>query len=353
MTEPGIEAHPDEAAASPAPPATAPGPGGARLRFLGLAVLAIAAVAAIVVGLGYALDVMLPWGGPLAVSHEQFAALVTRVATLEDRLGAVGQFATAQKTLGQRIDRLEGAEKQAEATSGQSQQLASRLEAVEKQAASLSATDTVAAKMQPELARLANVAADLDRRVAALEQQLKSEPRAADSATPLLLALLQIRAAIAAERPFPAEFAALQALAKDRADLAEAIALLAPAAQNGVPSRNALRRGLADLADKLAAAPPSDHSWQALALARLRGLVTIRRIDAGAVGGGPQAAIAAARRDLDAGDLAGAAAALQPLSGADAAAAQPWLRLAQQRLAVETALARLQQLAISPPHPPS
>ncbi len=96
------------------------------------------------------------------------------------------------------------------------------------------------------------------------------------------------------------------------------------------------------------------------ALDRLRGLVTIRRIAARhenrARGGGR-----AARSALAQGDLAAAISDLDQLTGADAEAAQPWLRVARERLAAEAALTHLQQLltvrlgpapAAPPPPPP-
>ncbi len=79
-------------------------------------------------------------------------------------------------------------------------------------------------------------------------------------------------------------------------------------------------------------------------LDRLRGLVRVRRI--GGTGqqaaGGGEAAVDAAERALAGGDLAGAIAALDKLGGAAADAARPWLDLARQRVAVETALQQVE-----------
>ena len=68
-----------------------------------------------------------------------------------------------------------------------------------------------------------------------------------------------------------------------------------------------------------------------------------RRID-GAGQSGPEAAVNTAELALAGGDLEGAVAALDKLTGAPAQAAQPWLRTARQRLAAETALRRIQAL---------
>jgi hypothetical protein len=95
-------------------------------------------------------------------------------------------------------------------------------------------------------------------------------------------------------------------------------------------------------------ATPSD--WVDQALARLRGLVTIRRID-GAVerppGDGSKPPPNAAALALAGGDLEGAVGALDKLSGASAEAVQPWLRMAKQRLAVEAALHRIEALSVA------
>ena len=61
----------------------------------------------------------------------------------------------------------------------------------------------------------------------------------------------------------------------------------------------------------------------------------------------PEAALSAAERSLAAGDLAGAVAALDPLSGPAAEAARPWLQMARQRLAVEAALHQVEGLLVA------
>ena len=72
-------------------------------------------------------------------------------------------------------------------------------------------------------------------------------------------------------------------------------------------------------------------------------LVTIRRID-GSSHTGSEGAAGTAQAALARGDLAVAVAALEPLTGADAEAARPWLLMARERLAAETALDHVQEL---------
>ena len=172
----------------------------------------------------------------------------------------------------------------------------------------------------------------------------------------LALLLGQMREAIEQARPFLTEFNTFVRLAHDT-DLAAAAEPLTEPARNGVASRAVLVKRLAELAGQVAAASESagDSDWGAQALARLRGLVTIRRIE-GSSQTGPEAAVSTAQAALGRRDLAGAVAALDPLTGANAEAARPWLRMARERLAAEEALGRLQELLIarlgSPPAAP-
>ena len=145
-------------------------------------------------------------------------------------------------------------------------------------------------------------------------------------------------------RPFPTEFDAFIKLARS-SDVAAAAKPLAEPARKGVASRAVLGKDLAELASRMAAAsePAAKSDWREQTLARLRGLVTIRRID-GSSHTGSEGAVGTAQAALARGDLAGAVAALEPLTGADAEAARPWLLMARERLAAETALDHVQEL---------
>jgi hypothetical protein len=199
--------------------------------------------------------------------------------------------------------------------------------------------------MQGQLSRRGKVEGDLADRVAALEREGQAQSKA-DLRVDGMLALLlgQMREAIEQARPFPAEFNAFAALARN-SDLASAAEPLAEPARNGVASRAVLVQRLAELAGRMAAAtaPAGESDWGAQTLARLRSLVTIRRIE-GPSQTGSEAAVNAAQTALARGDLAGAVAALDPLTGANAEAARPWMRMARERLAAEAALDHLQEL---------
>jgi hypothetical protein len=327
------------------------------------------------------IEPLLPWGE----NRDDYAALAARVAAVEARLvapspgidavqSAMSQLArradqldsrlaavekrpappsvdtdainSALGALGRRVDQLEPAAKPdlGPLRAGM-QQVEQRLAAIETQSASRIASETAASKdMQQELSRLGKVEGDLADRVAALEREAQSQEKPELRADGMLALLLgQMREAIEQARPFPAEFGAFIKLARG-SDLAAGAQPLAEPARNGVASRVVLVKGLAELAGRMAASDPAVKSdWREQTLARLRGLVTIRRIDDSSHTGS-NGAVGAAQAALARGDLGGAVAALEPLTGADAEAARPWLLMARERLAAETALDHVQEL---------
>jgi hypothetical protein len=278
----------------------------------------------------------------------------------------VDEINSAVNALTHRVDHLEAAanadgqvEGAVAALREGGQQLEKRLAEVETQSASRMASETAALHdSQQELSRLGKVAADLRDRVAALEREEQAQNRAELRAAGMLTLLLgQMREAVEQARPFPTEFNAFIRLAGG-SELAAAAEPLAAPARNGVASHAVLTKRLADLAGQIAAAnePAGEPGWGSQILARLRGLVTIRRLNNGSLQSGPEAAVTVAQAALARNDLAGAVAALEPLTGPTADAARPWLQMARERLTVEGALDHLQELLTarlgSPPGAP-
>ncbi len=305
-----------------------------------------------------ALAPLLPWGAP-AASVPDFGEFAARLEAVEQRPAAPAADVTAitsvQSALAGRVDRLEterAEDRQSEAAAaslkGVVQRLEQQLGTIEARAASREAADAAATqKVQQELTRLSAVAGDLASRLAALEQPARAERTLSTDVT-LLVALLQIREAVDRARPFAAELSVFRALAHDRPDLVAATEPLTEAARDGVPGRFALANHLAEVAGRIASVqpPPPEGDWEARVLARLRGLVTIRRIE-GAPLSEPEAAVHAAEVALARGDLGEAVAQLDRLSGASAQAASPWLRMARRQLAAEGALEHLQELLVT------
>ncbi len=318
----------------PNPDAPLPAPEPAR-HGRGAAFL-LAAALALVVGLlalvpfwAPPVTALLPWGMPAPVASDD---------------GLAG-----------RLDRLEAARAAEARAAGAA--VAAQAAALDRVAQRIAALEAKPAPPQPpdfgeiqrQLARLAAAAAELSTRLDAVEKSAEKAAQAPPANDPtdaaLALTLLQIRTAIEAGRPFAAEYDAFATLARARPELAAAAASLAEPARTGVATRAVLARRLRELAGHIATAepPPGDDDWGGQIIARLRSLVTIRRID-GPQQTEPEAAVSAAELALGRGDLAGAVAALEPLSGANADAARPWLAMAATRLRVEAALQRVEVL---------
>jgi hypothetical protein len=280
-------------------------------------------------------------------------ALAERITQLETaRRDDQQKIAAAQKTASdaaatlQPLDRrIAALESKPLASAGDVAELRQELKSLENRPTA-SAGDV--GEVRQLLEKLTAAGGELNRRIAALEKAEQAQSVADPTDTALLLAVLRIREAIEVARPFAAEYEAVAALARNRPDIAAAAAPLAERAKSGVASRGVLAQRLHALAGTIATAeaPPADDDWGERAWARLRGLVTIRRID-GAGQSAPEAALSVAERSLAAGDLAGAVAALDPMSGPAAEAARPWLQMARQRLAVEAALHQVEGLLVA------
>jgi hypothetical protein len=270
----------------------------------------------------------------------------------------------------ERLDRVEPAVRQAQQEAADAKAALTRLE---RRIGALEARPAVPAgdlgELRDQAAKASSMAADLQSRVATLDQSLRAqataladvagrlaaldrEVRAHDARgatdAALVLALLQVRAAVAVGRPFIAEYQALAALAREQPEIAAAAQPLAEPAKTGVASRAVLVERLRGLGSESAAplSPAADDGWGAVVLARLSSLVTIRRVDGGpAAPDGIAAAVRAAETALAAGDLAAAVTAFDTLTGADREAAAPWLGMAKTRLAVDAALQRVEALA--------
>ena len=289
------------------------------------------------------------------------AALAQRLAALDDNVAAIRREAGAavsKTALDQQAQRLDALEK-AVAAMPQNSDTASikedlarqsqRLGAISAQSAQRDTSEAAAnQKIQQEMAQRGIAESELAKRLDVLEHQVHTQNGADRSGSALLLALLQMREAVEAAQPFPAEYAAFEDLAAHDPQLTAAAAPLAEPARNGVASRAVLRQQLADLADQITTIrpPAAKPKWWAPALTQLEGLVTIRHIEP-STKTGPQATIETAHTALAQGDLGAAIAAVGTLTGTNAEVAQPWLRMARQRLAAETALSKLQALLTS------
>jgi len=214
-----------------------------------------------------------------------------------------------------------------------------RLKSVERSAAELasrplvsSLADRLALTEQSvaELTRRPVVAPEVERRLAEAERLAGVERRLQAAA----LAALRLGDAVRAGRPYAAELKLMTGLPEAEAE----IKALEVHSATGIATRAALAERFAALAPAAARAaePPADLWDQALA--RLKGLVSIRRL---APGDDVDGRLARAEIALASGDLAAAVAALDGLPAAVAQALAAWRAEAEARLAAEQALDRL------------
>jgi hypothetical protein len=292
---------------------------------------------------------LLPWGPVADQATER--VLAARLDRLEAAAAKVQlQPQQLQEQIGQQLRQpLEQIRQQLQQSTAEaktsSQQIGKRIEALEARPASPVGDF---AEIRQQVTKLSQTTAELTARLDALEKAGHARSARETVEAALVLAVLQIRGAVQTGRPFAAEYDAFAALARSDPEIGEAAAPLAEPAKNGVASPAVLAKRLRELAADIAStSSPAPRSaapgWADAVLARLRGLVTIRRID-GARPEGAAAAVNAAELALAGGDLAGAVAALDKLTGGPAEIVAAWLRMAHQRLAVDAALRRVEAL---------
>jgi hypothetical protein len=331
-SQPDAVPLPEAEPVPPAEPVPAAEPAPMRRRSGRQAVLWLSALLAVVVVVAgsapfWAPGVvpLLPWrpspatpsGGSAALAA-RFEAVDRRMATADDALTRVQSRVAA---LTQRLEPLEAAEGPHAAGAGAVQQLRQDVD-----------------RLGTEIVRLGD-------RIGALEAKIAAQANAGSSEATLLVSLIELREAVAAGRPFVAEYQGFAALARGRPDLEAAVAPLAQSAASGIATTAELRHELSEIDARLAAGPTRPappREWWRQALSRMQGLVTIRRI--GTPQTGPRAAVVAAQAALATGGLAAAVNNLAALSGREAEAVRDWLPQARARLAAEAALSRLQQL---------
>ena len=278
--------------------------------------------------------------------------LATRLEALEARLGAL-EARTAPsldvsglapralaETLATRLDRL--TERQDALAARLQAADAEALRRTEDLARSLLARLEVAERAEGE--RIAAAGAALEGRLAGAESALGTRLQALEAAQ-ARVAAIEARAnrvqGIAALR---ARLDAGQALGPTLTAFPNVPAALSRYASASPPTEAALRLGFEDAARAARAASEPAKEGQSIlesASARLAGLVTIRRGETVIWGDEAAAALEAARRALEAGDLQGALGRLAPLPAAARAALGGWEADAQALLAARAAIITL------------
>jgi uroporphyrinogen-III synthase len=275
-----------------------------------------------------------------------------RMAQIEQRLVALDRDAAARTAaadqargeaerrlaaLGERVDAVQG---RIAAISGAIDALSARIDQLAQET-----------KNEPDPARFAGLIADsrrfsyelarLQEEVAGLNASLgeRGEQRRGDN---LILAIGQLREALARGAPYASALATLHAIGADEPAVAQVLPALEPHAERGVPTQADLRARFDNVAADVvrqARVSATQEWWRPIA-ERLSSLISVRRVG-DVEGDSPAALVARAEQKLAAGDLAAAVAEVEKLNGDAAAPAQSWLADARARLAADAALARL------------
>ena len=372
---------PTVADAKPALPPPAPA---AAHRGTAAVAGAIAAIAVAVALAALAALTAPQWSAWLADRSPDTGPLEARIATLERASDRAAAAATARAdrlaALEDRVERLpKGAAELADsvralvaarqATDRRLDSLAATLAIVETRLTDLGArveAAEAAAELGPKATRRTEqTLAALDGRLGALErsreafgfesrlvalEQRAATIAAAPDAAVLVVAVAQLRAALAGSGPFGAELAGVRAIVGEDPESTAHLAVLAARAEVGVPTVAVLESSFGAVATKAvrAAGGPQGGDWFASSIRRLQGLLLWRRTgERAAQAGGVESLLAGAEAALGDGNLEAALQKLKGLDGIAAEAAADWLDDARARLAADRAVAALTDRAIA------
>jgi hypothetical protein len=228
--------------------------------------------------------------------------------------------------------------------------LAARLQAADAEA--LRRTEDLARSLlarlevaeKAEVERIAAAGAALEGRLAGAESALGTRMQALEAAQTRISAIEARANRVQGIAALRARLDAGQALGQTLTAFPNAPAALSRFASASPPTEASLRLAFEDAARAARAASEPAKEGQSIlesASARLAGLVTIRRGETIIWGDEAAAALEAARRALEAGDMPGALGKLAPLPPAARAALSGWEADAQALLAARAAIITL------------
>jgi hypothetical protein len=289
-----------------------------------------------------------------AISPDDLAGIDDRLAALEDRVGNLPETSAAEPVnLDPLIARLESLETAVAAPVSADPALLERLAALEERVAAISGTDSDAVTAIGEnLAALAARVESLAAENTQLRQQLADLQAArqaqAAKGSSLALAVNQLAQAVSRTGGYDAALRTVTALAGDDPATATALADLAAFAETGAPDLAALRADFPAMARNVmkAISLSEGDDWLTSMAARVKSLVSIRRVGETVSGDEPDALLARAEVALADGRLSDAVQHLSALPEPGLEAASGWLDRARGRLAVTNAIDALQSAAI-------
>src|SRR5688572_2030116 len=290
------------------------------------------------------------------------------LAPIEDRLG---KLETALTDANARIDQAasgQGAATGATASTASPapapdprvDSLVSENEALKQQIASLTERLDQMSGLDAKVGELAPRLDALAPRLDALDQQVASLPKSNEQqhAVAMIVAVGELRSALADGKSFAAELSTLSDLTQDdealRPRLKPIVDRLSPMAEAGVPTLSQLaaafpateiaRAGEAELAGQVTDDNWLKRFWRGLGHS-ISEVITVRPTGPDVEGDDTLARLARAEAKLGEGDLGAAVAEMKALTGLAAETAAEWLAQAEARLAIEEAAAQLADIS--------
>lgn len=259
----------------------------------------------------------------------------SQAAALEARIGALEQKLAGMPDL--------GAAKEAEAATGLLAEkldgLAGRLSDIEKSIGQLHAQPAGGdEETRAKAKQSADEVAALKERIAALEQTKQTvSTEIIERNQALVVAVGQLRDALASSKPFVQELAGVSQLGNP--GITQITDRIAPFADKGVATTGELRDAFPEVATNVMHASGSERGgdWIDKAIAHASTVVTVRKVG-DVAGDTAEAALARAENRLAVDDLDGAVGEMAQLQGPAAEAASGWMDKAKARVAAEKAL---------------
>ncbi len=276
--------------------------------------------------------------------------LENRINTLQTALDETGkrldELAASQGTTAAAAPAEATPDPRVDALSHENQALRDQIATLTQRLDALSALDTKLQEIEPRLSALSDQVANLPR---GAEQQ---------RAAALIVAIGELRSALASDKGFSAEVSAITDLTKNdeamRPRLKPLLDELAPLAESGVPTLSQLAAGfpateIARAGEAELASEVSDDAWYKRlwhgTVHALSEVFTLRPVGPDVEGEGTLARLARAEAKLEESDLSGAVTEIRGLTGLAAETAAEWLSQAEARLAVEHVAAQLSDIS--------
>jgi uroporphyrinogen-III synthase len=284
------------------------------------------------------------------------------LAPIEDRLG---KLETALSDAATRIDQVASA--QGASSGASSDSTASTSPAPDPRVDGLVAENEALKQQLASLTQRLDQMSGLDAKVGeiaprldALDQQVAALPKSNEQqhAVAMIVAVGELRSALAGDKSFAAELSTLNDLTQDdealRPRLKPIVDKLAPMADAGVPTLSQLaaafpateiaRAGEAELAGEVTDDNWFKRFWRGLGHS-ISEVITVRPTGPDVEGDDTLARLARAEAKLGEGDLAAAVVEMKALTGLAAETVAEWLAQAESRLAIEAAAAQLADIS--------